>query len=209
MTEWDQIYKDFRQGGVAWATLDGKLNARFKKFAVETEFLRKSVLDIGCGTGNYLEFLSEHGFEVAGIDSSKTAIAMTRDRLGDKVTAEVEDMFDYRIPPQKHDLIISFSTIHHGRKPQIRRLWEKIYQALLPDGTIFITLPSKAEFGVWRTFKNRKQIAPGTFVPLSGPEKGLPHSFFSKNEAFDLSKDFNDVSISKNSIGLWEVVGTK
>lgn len=209
MTEWDKIYQDFQKGGVAWATLDGKLNQRFKKFVTSVKFSQKSALDIGCGTGNYLEFLADNGFTVAGIDSSQTAIAITNKRLNGEVSARVADMFTFRIPSSKYGLILSLSTIHHGHKPQIKRLWQRIYESLPAGGRIFITLPSEAQFGVWRTFKDRKLIAPGTFVPLSGPEKGLPHSFFSRDEAKRLAADFRNVSVRKNNIGLWEVTGEK
>jgi cyclopropane fatty-acyl-phospholipid synthase-like methyltransferase len=51
------------------------------------------------------------------------------------------DMFEFEIPKDKYDLIISISTIHHGTKDKVKKLINKIHYSLKNDGKIFITLP--------------------------------------------------------------------
>lgn len=209
MTTWDNIYKNYKNGGEAWATLSEDIDPLFISFIAKSELRLKSAFDIRCGTGKYLKFLKLKGFSVFGIDSSETAIEMSKENLGDSAAVEMADMYDYEIPKNKFDLILSVSTLHHGTKDQIKKLIDQIYGSLSTDGKIFITLPDIECNKKWNTFKDDKEIAPGTYSPLSGPEKGLPHSFFSKQEIESLFSDFRDIELSIDKIGRWFVIGTK
>jgi len=208
MTTWDKIYKNYLKGGKAWATLSEGMLPAFKRFLRQTEFDRKSVLDIGCGTGKYLRFLKLSGFKTDGIDSSGTAVKMTRKLLNDDSKIACVSMFNFKIP-KKYDLIISVATIHHGTKKQVQNLVNRIHTALLADGKIFITLPSIENRIKWDTFKKQKVIAPGTFAPLSGPEKGLPHSFYTKGEARKLFAKYRNVKLFNIGHGRWAVTAKK
>jgi 2-polyprenyl-3-methyl-5-hydroxy-6-metoxy-1,4-benzoquinol methylase len=81
MTTWDAIYKNYQRGGDAWATLSEEIHPLFIQFLSQSDFKRKQVLDIGCGTGKYLAVLQAGGFETHGIDSSDTAVEMTKNVL--------------------------------------------------------------------------------------------------------------------------------
>ncbi|MFA4995727.1 MAG: methyltransferase domain-containing protein [Patescibacteria group bacterium] len=209
MTIWDQIYKNHQKGGDAWATLSEGIDPRFIDLVDKAELKLRSAFDIGCGTGKYLRYLQSRDFQVAGIDSSETAVEMSKKSLGDSADIVLADMYDFKIPKNKYDLILSVSTLHHGTKEQIQGLISQICDNLSIDGKIFITLPDIECNKKWNTFKDDKEIAPGTYSPLSGPEKGLPHSFFSKKEIESLFLGFRDVSLSIDKIGRWFVVGTK
>jgi SAM-dependent methyltransferase len=209
MTIWDQIYKNHQNGGNAWATLSEGIDPRFIDLIGKTNFKLKSTFDIGCGTGKYLEYLQSKNFRVAGIDSSKTAIEISKKRLGESADLVLADMYDFEMPKNKYDLILSVSTLHHGTKEQINKLVNQIYNSLATDGIIFITLPDIKFNKKSNTFKNDKEIAPGTYSPLSGPEKGLPHSFFSKQEIDSLFSSFGEIEINIDKIGRWFIIGTK
>ena len=76
---------------------------------VKTEKIKPcKVIELGCGTGNYVIYLSSKGFDATGVDISKTAIEIainstskkgincnfiSSDVLGDM--AEVQDTFDF------------------------------------------------------------------------------------------------------------------
>ncbi len=49
----------------------------------------------------------------------------------------------------------------------------------------------------------------GAYVPLLGPEKGLPHSFYEKSELEKLFSKFANVKITKDDMGRWIVRGEK
>ena len=82
MTVWDKIYQDYKNGGEEYATLKKGLIPEFLEFINNHDFKLKKVLDVGCGNGKYLVFLKTLGFEVNGIDSSPTAVEMTKESLG-------------------------------------------------------------------------------------------------------------------------------
>ncbi len=209
MTIWDKIYKDYQEGGEAWASLSGRIHPFFKEFLNKSNFKIKHVLDIGCGSGNYLKILQSAGFKTDGIDSSETSVEMTKELLGKDSNISCTSMFEFEIPKNKYDLIISVATIHHGRKKQVQELINRIYKALLGDGKIFITVPDLESVKKWETFENNRKIAEGTFVPMSGPEKGLAHSFYKKEEVEELFSKFKDLKLKLDDRGVWVVQGLK
>ncbi|HNV61818.1 MAG TPA: class I SAM-dependent methyltransferase [Candidatus Cloacimonas acidaminovorans] len=209
MTTWDKIYKNYQKGGEAWATLKEELLPRFVQFVENNKFNNKNALDIGCGTGKYLVYLKELGFDVIGIDSSETAIEMTKEALQNSAELECVNMFDYKIAKDKYDLVFSISTIHHGLKKDVTKLIKDIHDKLVDGGHVFITLPDIESNKKWNTFKSDKEIAPGTYAPISGPEKGLAHSFFAKEEIEEIFSNFKDVKLELDEIGRWYITATK
>ena len=209
MPIWYNIYKDYQKGVEAWANLSEEIHPLFKQFLSQSNFELKYVLDIGCGTGKYLKLLQVGGFKTDGIDSSETSVEMTKKTLGYNSTILCVNMFEFKIPKNKYDLVISISAIHHGTKEQVQNLINRIYEAIVENGKIFITLPDFESSKKWNTFKAHKKIAEGTFAPLSGPEKGLLHSFYTKEEAQKLFSKFRDLQLDLDSHGRWVAQASK
>lgn len=209
MTTWDKIYKNYQKGGPAYASLSFKIYPLFKKYIKRSKFTSKSALDIGCGDGRYLKYLQRFGFKTDGIDSSATSVKMTKKLLKDKSRIVLADMFKYKIPPDKYDFIFSINTIQHGKKTQVKKLIERIGKALPRKGKIFITLPDYSQVSKWNSFKKKKAIQPGTYLPLVGPEKGLPHSFFTKKEVHALFAKFHHLKMRLGEWGRWYIQAEK
>lgn len=209
MGNWDSIYQNYQQGGDAWASLSKGINQRFIDFIKESEFAQKKALDIGCGTGKYLSFLENLGFVVDGIDSSPTAVEMTKKVASQDSHIQQADMYDFSYPQNEYGLILSVATLHHGKKAQVQNAIRRIYESLLAGGKIFITLPNLDASKNWETFKTHTKIEPGTYSPNSGPEEGIPHSFFTKQEVQELFSVFKNVSLDLDEIGRWFIVAEK
>jgi len=210
MTVWDKIYQDYKKGGEEYATLKKGLIPEFLEFINNHDFQSKKVLDIGCGNGKYLVFLKTLGFEVSGIDSSPTAVEMTKESLGGDSTILCANMYEYIAFPASYDLIISIAAIHHGLKKEVKNAINNIYGALIPGGRFFITLPDNEGSSHWTMMVDHREIEPGTRVPLSGPEKDLPHSSFTKVEIDELFSEFKNIDrqLLANR-GRWIITGEK
>ncbi|MBX4190949.1 class I SAM-dependent methyltransferase [Candidatus Saccharibacteria bacterium] len=204
---WDKIYKDYQKGGPAWATLEGGLEPHFKQFIKKTELPKKNAFDIGYGTGRYLQFLKLKGFSVSGIDSSETAYQMAKNAVSDADLMH-GDMYNLELPKSSFGLILSISTIHHGTKAQVKKVLDEVYGALLERGYTYITLPINDSSNQWITFKDKDEIEPGTYAPNSGPEKGLAHSFYTKEEVEKLFQNYKNLSIDKIE-GRWHITAQK
>ncbi len=205
---WDKIYKDFQKGGPAWATLEGGLEQHFKDFVERTEFPKKWAFDIGYGTGQYLQYLKVKGFKTFGIDSSPTAHEIAESNLGINIGLVLGDMYEYEIPKESYGLVLSISTIHHGTKDKVKKVLGRVYDSLVSEGYAYITLPIHDSSNEWMTFKDKDEIEPGTYAPNSGPEKGLPHSFYKKNEVEQLFSNYTTVTIDTVN-GRWHIIAQK
>lgn len=206
---WDKIYQKYQKGGEVWASLGDDIHGLFTPFFKKTKFERKSVLDLGCGDGKYLKFLQDVGFSVSGIDSSPAAIKMARKALGRTAELQTKNIYTAPLAPKKYDLVISVAAIQHGTKSSIKQLVDRIYKSLVSEGKIFITFPRSTSLKRWATFGKTKEIDPGTYIPLLGPEKGLPHSFYEKKELQKLFSRFENVKVVRDNRGRWIVTGQK
>jgi len=207
MTVWDNIYKKHLRSGEGYGTISKDIYPLFIQFIRETNFIEKSALDIGFGTGKYLKLLQEAEFQVAGIDNSEMAVEMTKELLGRDADLRLANMYNYQIPKDRYDLVLSVSTLHHGTKEEVKDLIKNIYDSLLPSGKVFITLPDYTES--WHAkSKDLKEISKGTYIHLTGPEKDLPHSLFSEAEIKSMFLSFKDVSMNSQS-GRWFVMAIK
>lgn len=210
MTIWDNIYKNYQAGGEEYATLRKSLIPEFLEFMDKHEFKEKSVLDVGCGNGKYLVLLKSLGFAVSGIDSSPTAVEMAKSALGQDADILCADMYEYVPPASRYGLIISIAAIHHGLKKQVKAAVNNIYAALIPGGRFFITLPENEDTAHWTSMVRHEEIEPGTRIPLDGPEKGLPHSSYTRDEVKEMFKSFKNLELTLlPGPGRWIVSGEK
>lgn len=100
------------------------------------------VLDVGCGTGDYLEAWSRLGWEVAGIEPDAQAAAIARARLG----AVVHHGFleDAPLPAGAFDAIAMSHSLEHVRSP--RAALALVHRALAPGGRLLLMVPN---FRAW------------------------------------------------------------
>ena len=182
---WD---KTFKEKGKIWLKPQENIPSLAKKWKKEGV---KRILDLGCGTGRHLVYLAKKGFEVYGIDISKTGIKIASGWLKkEKVKAKLKVGDIHKKLPYKDcffDAIVCIRVLNHGKIEWIRKTINEMYRVLREGGYVFINvhkhrgkkhIPKDKIYGI-------KWIAPRTYVMLSGPEKGLIHYRFNKKILID------------------------
>jgi ubiquinone/menaquinone biosynthesis C-methylase UbiE len=163
----------------------------------------KKILDLGCGTGRHVIAMAKKGFEVYGVDISKKALNLAKERLkeeGLKAKLRVGDF--YKKLPYKDkffDGVISIKALHHARVFKIKKLIKEIERVMKPGGILMIEVPRKKKR---HSSKKYKKIEPGTYVRLKGPEAGVPHYIFDKKELKKFFANFEilDIYITRDKI---------
>lgn len=153
-----------------------------------------TVLDLGCGTGRHIVCLARGGFSVFGLDNSPEALAVTRRWLADEGLAadlRLQSMMEtFPYADAFFDGVISVQVIHHADIATIRRIVGEIGRVLKKGGFLFVTVPKLMNQG-----ERFEQLEPNTFIPLDGPERGLPHHYFTPAELRDVFGAFEVVDI--------------
>ena len=72
-----------------------------------------------------------------------------------------------------------------------------------------MTLPDIKSSEQWKTFEGHEQLAEGTYAPMTGPEKGVVHSFYSREEVEQLFEGLEEREIVLDERGRWIVQGLK
>lgn len=158
-----------------------------------------TVLDLGSGTGRHVIYLARNGFSVFGLDNSPAGIELTRRWLADEgLTADLRlQSMAEKLPYEDafFDAIISVQVIHHADSATIRKIVQELTRVLKEGGFLFVTVPKLKNQGV-----HFEQLEPNTFIPLDGPEKGLPHHYFSPEELREVFGHFDVADIHLDTV---------
>ena len=105
-----------------------------------------SLLDIGCGAGNYSLKILEHlpNLDVTLIDLSRPMLDRATERVSrattGKVTALQGDIRELQIGESRFDLICAAAVLHHLRKTEEwRQVFSKLHVALKTGGSVWIS----------------------------------------------------------------------
>ena len=120
----------------AEAFIQGTISVDFS--ATQDRFLRllsgKKILDFGCGSGRDTKYFLEKGFEVAAIDGSVELCKAASLYTG----IEVKHMLFLNLDESAaYDGIWACSSILHLPKSELKEVFLKMSEALVPDGIIY------------------------------------------------------------------------
>lgn len=105
------------------------------------------VLDVGCGTGNFLASAQKEGYKVSGIDFDRDAIQICKEvfQLSQVRVASIEDVV---LESKRYDAITFFEVLEHLDQP--REFLHLVRGLLQPNGVIALSVPNAAS---WDAFK--------------------------------------------------------
>ena len=108
--------------------------------ALDNVHKNKTILEVGCGRGDFSILLSKQGARVKAIDFSLTVIeAVHKKNLAHKTDVNFVVADAQNIPFQDNgfDLIYSFECLEHIAEPQL--MLNECYRVLKPNGKIVLT----------------------------------------------------------------------
>ncbi len=108
-----------------------------KRFSQQTE---SRLLDIGCGTGYFLNAAREAGFRVSGIEKN----SMAREKAASLFGLNLQDDLNRFTPDQSFEVITFWHVLEHLEK--LNETIEKIKGMLAPNGTVVIALPNHSSY---------------------------------------------------------------
>ncbi len=158
------------------------------------------ILDLGCGTGRHVVYLSRIGFDVYGFDAAPNALTMAQEWLQEEklVASLKEHLMEKPFPyvDDFFDAVISIQVIHHNLMINIKKTVSEIERVLKPGGLLFVTFPILHPGPVenkryWKLVK----IEEGTYIPQKGIESGIPHHYFTLEEIPEVFSSFKILSI--------------
>ena len=158
----------------------------------------ETVLDLGCGSGTHTLYLAQHGFFVYALDDSQEGVELTRQRLADEgLQADLRLQSMTESLPYTDaffDAAVSIQAIHRARIAAIKNIVGEIVRVLKEGGFVFVTVPMLGDHDA-----TGEEIEPNTFVPLDGPDKGLPYHCFTPAELLEVfgSYEITDIHIDR------------
>jgi SAM-dependent methyltransferase len=186
MSAWEEIWKT-KEGRARWLKPDPfivSLVPRFKEYGIN------KVLDLGFGIGRHTIFFAKNGFNVYGIDPSKSGYEFAKKwSEQEKVEFKLElgEMSQIPFDNDFFDLIIAWNVVYHGTVDNIRKTIDEIIRCLKLDGYLLCTLISTKH----EKFGRGVEIERNTFVIVEDEEKSDPHHYFDLEEIHILIGMFN------------------
>ena len=173
------VYSDQQYLGQAKRDYEHNVNYRMERFAAERmNILRKwsdkeandcVLLDIGCGTGWFLDCCRQQGYTVFGQELGQTLAEYTAQRLGIPIwscpIADIDKKYEF-------DIVTLFDVLEHTADPvamltQVKRL-------LQPDGIALIFVPHLHSLGAAILQEESALVAPAEHL-LYFTKKSMRH----------------------------------
>ncbi len=126
------------------------------------QFQGKLVLDVGCGSGRFMEIVADNGAEIIGLDLSRSVDAAFKN-LGTRANVHLiqADIFKLPFIDETFDFVYSFGVLHHT--PDCRKAFKQLPRFLKKGGKISIFVYSAYNKGVVYSSNLWRKIT--TFLP--------------------------------------------
>jgi ubiquinone/menaquinone biosynthesis C-methylase UbiE len=144
--KYDEYYK----------TEHGKKIDDLEKFSVAlffNELNSKKVLEIGCGTGHWTKFLSQHGFEVMGLDVSEKMLEIAKSKNIKNAQFQLAEAGNLPFENESIENIMTFATM--GFINNKDKAIKEMHRVLKKNGHILIGALNKDS----NWFKENKENA--------------------------------------------------
>lgn len=137
----------------------------------------KSILEIGCGWGGFMEAAAKKGFEVQGLTLSKEQLKFANERCAAQNLNSHAIFRDYRDEKNTFDNIVSIEMFEAVGQEYWNQYFSKVKNCLKPEGKAVIQTITISEDAFEKYQKTsdyiREFIFPGGFLPTKTIFKNL------------------------------------
>jgi len=112
-----------------------KVSLNWKIQLVKSLTEKGNLLDVGCGTGEFLHAMKNNGWAVEGVEPNKTARQKAESLIGQPVSESIENSTSAAF-----DVITLWHVLEH--LPDLNESLKKISNLLKPTGTLIIAVPN-------------------------------------------------------------------
>lgn len=108
---------------------------------------RKTLLEIGCGTGSDAQFFQSQGLCVLGVDNTPTMVKLTTEK---GIRAQVLDCYDLDQINERFDAVYTMNCLLHIPKQDFDQVLRLISRRLNENGLMYLGIWGDINFeGIW------------------------------------------------------------
>ena len=142
-----KTYNKYAQQRETHTMPDWKIELRSKFLSLLQKEQRKTLLEIGAGTGRDSKFFQDQGMDVVCIDLSPAMVELCKQK---GLTAYMMDMADIQLPASSFDAVYSMNSLLHLTKAEFPVVLRSIDRLLKMDGVVFIGMYGGRDHeGIW------------------------------------------------------------
>jgi SAM-dependent methyltransferase len=143
-----------------------------------------SILEVGCGPGANIWFLSREGYSVTSIDGSDVAISQAKNRLEKEnlnVALHTGDVGELPFNPRAFDCVVDVACVYNNTYESSKKIIAEIHRVLKPDGLFFSKTfaigttgggtPVEGELNTYRNFSGSSMSDGDEMIRLLGEEQ--------------------------------------
>lgn len=178
-----------------------------------SKYLSGSILEIGCGIGNFSSFLSNYG-SLTAIDINKDYVKEAQGKIGQGVEVGLGDIEkgNYFFKDRKFNTIVCLNVLEHIKDDRIAL--ENVYKLLAKNGYLILLVPAHQilynsidkSIGHYRRYEKDKLIK---LLKDCNFEivKDRRLNFFGGIGWFIAGKLFKDSQVSEGKIKIFNLIG--
>jgi SAM-dependent methyltransferase len=133
---WDEVFSGQEWGKYPSENLIQFIARNFYK--AKRDDIR--ILEVGCGTGANLWYISREGFQAYGVDGSAVAISQANERMKNEnlsVTLQVADIVNLPFENNFFDAVIDNECIYSNNNENSQLIYNEIHRVLKPNAKFY------------------------------------------------------------------------
>ena len=146
----------------------------------------KTLLDIGCGTGQDSLYFARKGLTVTALDLAASSLERLN-KKGKRITCLTQDICHLNFPADSFEVIYAHLSLQYFDDSQTHEIFADIYKILKKGGLFFVKCKSTSD----RLYGQGEKAGQDTFI------QGHIRHFFSREYMAEVCQPFQILSLRK------------